>query len=113
MTTTIIQFNTNDPAGRAIEHLLEKSALADVSEHLRVEEHAGGGRTVIVDPQFSAYCSVGEASLLLVAESLNSSQKVCLSWILASLDGRSKRAVAEAILIAAGFSGHTMLAVPA
>jgi hypothetical protein len=111
MNTTLVHFNVKDNAGRAIIHLRAKSALADIDEGLETREYPGGGRTLIVHPQLSVHISEGEAALLLAAESLAGASNVNLFWLLDGLDDRSKRAIAEAVFIAAGFSGFTMVAV--
>ena len=112
MNTTLVHFNVRDNAGRAIMHVLEKSALAtEVGDGLELREHSGGGRTLIVHPSLSAHVSKGTASLLLTVESLAGQGNVNLLWMLADIDEPSKRAIAEAVFIAGGFRGLTMVAV--
>lgn len=111
MNTTMVHFNVKDNAGRAIMHVLEKSALADIGDGLELRQYPDGGRTLIVHPQLSVHVSKGEASLLLAAESLAGLSNVNLLWLLADLDERSKRAIAEAVFIAGGFRGLTMVSV--
>jgi hypothetical protein len=102
MNGTVVHYNVRDYAGRAITHLLERSALAGVVSGLTVTEHSGGGRTLIVHPYFAEHPSQGEAALLLVIESLAGDQSVNLRWVLADVDEPSRRAIAEAVSIAAG-----------
>ena len=110
--TTVVNFNVKDAAGRAIMHVLEKSALADVADgELVLHEYGGGGRTLVVHPRLSERPSDGEASLLVAIESLAGDGFVNIRWMLAGLDDRSKRAIAEAVFIAGGFRGLTSVAV--
>lgn len=111
MSATAVPYNATTPEGRAITHLLEKSALARVIEGIEVKELSGGGRTLVVHPQFAAVASNGELSLLLAVESIAGLSNVNLSWLLADIDEGSKRAVAEAVLIAGGFRGLTYVEV--
>lgn len=113
MNTTLVHFNVNDRDGRAIMHVLEKSALADVQHGFELREYPDGGRTLIVHPSFSASPSDGEGSLLVAIESLAGQGNVNLHWLLDCIDERSKRAVAEAVFIASGFRGATYVQVPA
>lgn len=111
MNTTVVHYNAKDYAGRAIEHLLEKSALADIQHGLEVRSHTDGGRTLIVHPSFDSWASDGERTLMVAVESLAGAGFVNLRWLLDGLDERSKRAFAEAVLIAGGFRGATYLQV--
>lgn len=106
-----IHFNATTPAGRGILHLLSKTALADVQEGIELKELAGGGRSLVVHPQREDMLSDGEKSLLLAVESLAGQARVVLLWLLADVDDRSKRAIAEAVLIAGGFRGLTYVEV--
>ena len=101
MNSTVVHFNVRDYAGRAIEHILAKSALADITEGLELREHLGGGRTLIVHPQLAEHVSQGEASLLLTIESLAGEQAVNLRLLLAGIDERCRRAITAAVSIAA------------
>jgi hypothetical protein len=116
VNTTAISYNVTTPAGRAIQHLLEKSPLADIHADpnggLEIRDYGDGGRTMIVHPQLSARVSSGEASLLLAVESFAGQSPVKLWWVLQDLDERSKRAFVEAVFIAAGFRGATTVLVP-
>jgi hypothetical protein len=111
MNTTLVHYNVKDNAGRAIEHVLNKSALAEIGDGLELRKYPDGGRTLIVHPQLSARVSDGEASLLLAVESLAGQGNVNLLWLLNGLDERSKRAIAEGVFIAGGFRGLTMVSV--
>lgn len=113
MSATIVSYNATTPNGRAITHLLEKSALADITEGIEVKEHSVGGRTLIVHPQFSARCSQGEAVLLLLVESFAGQSPVVLGFVLEDIDQRSQRAFAEAVVIASGMRGSLTIGVPA
>lgn len=109
---TEVSFNVHTPNGRAITHLLEKSALSRVAEGLDLAELTGGGRTLSIHPTLEAYCSDGEASLLVVVESLaGTGQRVDLAMVVDQIDDNDSRALGEAILIASGFRGATVLAV--
>jgi hypothetical protein len=102
VNTTLIHYNVRDAAGRAITHVLEKSALAGRAG-LEVRDVGGGGRTLIVHPQLSAVVSEGEASLLLAIESIAGQGNVNIFWLLDGIDEPSRRAIAEAVFIASGF----------
>lgn len=111
MSFAVIHFNTTTPVGRAIVHLLEKSALADIRDGMELKRQPDGACTLIVHPSLGGHCSKGEESLMCAVESLATSQKVCLSWVLDDIDARSGRALGEAILIAAGVSATTIVGV--
>ena len=107
-----VAFNATTPHGRAILHVLEKSALAqtlgqDTGIALRQD---GDARYLHVDPTFAAWCSDGEAQLLLFVESLNGQSPVVLRFAL-DVDDASQRAMAEALFIAAGIEATTIVQV--
>jgi hypothetical protein len=112
MTTTVVPYNATTPNGRAITHILTKSALADVGDGLEVKEHTGGGRSLIVRPPLADHPSAGEATLLLIVESFAGQSPVVLGFALEDIDQRSQRAVAEAVLIASGLRGAVAIEVP-
>lgn len=111
MTTSLIHYNVRNNDGRAIQHLLEKSALADITDGMEIREHSGGGRTLIVHPQLASRVSDGEGSLFVILESIAGQGQVNLLWALEQIDERSRRAVAEAVFIAGGFRGATVVEV--
>lgn len=113
MTATLVPYNATTPNGRAITHILTKSALADVDDGIEVKEHPNGGRSLIVHPQFAAWCSQGEGTLLLIVESFAGRSPVVLGFALEDIDQRSQRAVVEAVLIASGLHGTVAVEVPA
>lgn len=112
MIGPVVHYNVKDPAGRAITHLLEKSALADMQSGIERRELPNGGRTLILHPSFESWASDGEASLMVAVESLAGDGFVNLRWLLEGIDERSRRAVGEAVLIAGGFRGATMVTIP-
>lgn len=112
-----VSFNATTPHGRAILHVLEKSALArtlvDHGGHgIELRRGDRGDCTLVVHPSFAAWCSDGESQLLLFIESLNGQSPVVLRYAL-DVDQPSQRAMAEAMFIAAGIEATTIVGVPA
>jgi hypothetical protein len=109
-TPTIIPYNADTPIGQAITHLLRKSALYTMRglDVETVDEH--GGRQL----EFRGHWhpSDGEATLLLFAESLAGRSGIIMRHALEEVDAASARAMAEAVMIAAGLHGQTMVIVP-
>lgn len=98
-------FNTTTPAGRAVQHLLDRSpALRNTREQgWDIAVHDDNGRSLVVHPQFAAWCSDGEAALLLFAESLLDRTAVRIGWILDTVDEDERHVILEAVAVAAGF----------
>lgn len=107
-----VSFNATTPSGRAILHLLEKSALAD-ADGIDLETLPFDGRTLYLYPEFEDHPSDGEAAIVTFLESLNGQGSVDLRLLIDSLDERNQRVCAEALLIATGFRGATIMSVPA
>lgn len=108
-----VSFNATTPSGRAILHLLDKSALADVTDGIELKTSPFDGRVLVMHPQWEDVCSDGEGALVAFLESLNGQGHVDLRLLIDALDDRSQRACAEALLIATGFRGATIVQVPA
>lgn len=105
-----IGFNLTTPAGRAVQHLLDRSALAAdrLGDHSLsgwdLVIHEDQGRSLVVHPAYAAWCSDGQAALLLLIESLLGRTPVVLAWVLDALDDEQQRLVMEAVAIASGFA---------
>lgn len=113
---TVLSYNAGTPAGRAITHLLEKSALADVVDGMEVRtvgDPAQGGRSLVIHPQFEAWCSAGEGALMSLVHAFATDESVRIRSALEDVDQRSQRAIAEAVMIASNLPGFTLVQVPA
>lgn len=101
---TVIPYNATTKAGKAITHLVMKSRLHYLRGlHVETTDEFGGRMLVQRGPEPSN----GEASLLLFAESLAGRGAVTLAWAIEDVDQGSARAMAEAVMIAAGLHGQT------
>lgn len=99
-----IGFNLTTPAGRAVQHLLDRSALAhDRGTGWDLVTHEDNGRSLVIFRSYDAQASDGQAALLLFCESLLGRSPVVVGWVLDAIDAEQKRLVMEAVAIAAGF----------
>lgn len=100
-----VGFNSKTPAGKAIVHILGLTVLGDAlgvyTEYVGPPDD--GGMILTLHPAFEANASRGERTLMLIVESLAGAQNVNLRWALDDLDDESRKAVCEAMFIAAGF----------
>lgn len=100
----MIGYNVSTPTGRAIGHILTRSALADRKDAgWEVKEQGNGGRILVIHPVLANWSSDGEGALVALLDSLSGRPGLNLAWLFDALDEPNRRVAVEAIWMAAGF----------